>query len=52
VRTAGWAEVRGGVEAGDQVVVGGLERLYPNATVMATMVERRRGPPAGATDTR
>jgi len=52
VRTAGWAEVRGGVEAGEQVVVGGLERLYPNATVMVTVVERRRGPPAGATDTR
>jgi membrane fusion protein, multidrug efflux system len=52
VRTAGWAEVRGGVEAGDQVVVGGLERLYPNAAVMAKVVERRRGPPPGAADTR
>jgi len=29
VRTAGWAEVQSGVEAGDQVVVGGLERLFP-----------------------
>src|SRR6266481_6161864 len=39
VRTAGWAEVQSGVEAGDQVVVGGLERLFPNAPVMARVVE-------------
>jgi membrane fusion protein (multidrug efflux system) len=43
VRTAGWAEIHGGVEAGDQVVVGGLERLFPNAPVMARVVERHRG---------
>lgn len=43
VRTAGWAEVQSGVEAGDQVVVGGLERLFPNAPVMAQVVERHRG---------
>ncbi len=44
VRTAGWAEIQGGgVEAGDQVVVGGLERLFPNAPVMPQVVERRRG---------
>ncbi|MGH7606142.1 MAG: efflux RND transporter periplasmic adaptor subunit [Gemmatimonadales bacterium] len=43
VRTAGWAEVEGGVEPGDQVVVGGIERLFPGATVMAQVVERRRG---------
>jgi len=44
VRTAGWAEiVGGGIEAGDQVVVGGLERLFPNAPVMPQVVERRRG---------
>ena len=49
VRTAGWAEiVGGGVEAGDQVVVGGLERLFPGATVMAQVVERHRGAPAAA----
>ena len=49
VRTAGWAEiVGGGVEAGDQVVVGGLERLFPGATVMAQVVERKRGTPAAA----
>jgi membrane fusion protein, multidrug efflux system len=44
VRTAGWAEILGGgVEAGDQVVVGGAERLFPAAKVMAQPVERRRG---------
>jgi membrane fusion protein (multidrug efflux system) len=46
VRTAGWAEIHGGVDAGDQVVVGGLERLFPNAPVMARVVERHRGAPA------
>jgi membrane fusion protein (multidrug efflux system) len=52
VRTAGWAEIQGGgVEAGDQVVVGGLERLFPGATVMAQVVERRRGAPTGAEST-
>jgi membrane fusion protein (multidrug efflux system) len=49
VRTAGWAEILGGgVEPGDQVVVGGIERLFPGATVMAQVVERRRGAPAPA----
>lgn len=49
VRTAGWAELQGGaVEAGDQVVVGGIERLFPGAPVMAQVVERRRGAPGGA----
>ena len=47
VRTAGWAEIQGGVVAGDQVVVGGLERLFPNAPVMARVVERHRGAPTG-----
>jgi len=51
VRTAGWAEVLGGVEAGDQVVVGGAERLFPGAKVMAQVVERRRGQPTGAEST-
>jgi membrane fusion protein, multidrug efflux system len=46
VRTAGWAEiVGGGIEAGDQVVVGGLERLFPGAPVMPQVVERQRGAP-------
>src|SRR5437867_11790603 len=47
VRTAGWAEIEGGVVAGDQEVVGGLERLFPNAPVMARVVERHRGAPTG-----
>ena len=50
VRTAGWAEVQG-VEAGDSVVVGGGERLFPSAPVMARVVERRRGPPAAQEST-
>src|SRR5213594_1582393 len=51
VRTTGWAEVQSGVEAGDQVVVGGLERLFPNAPVMARVVERHRGAPTGQEST-
>jgi membrane fusion protein (multidrug efflux system) len=52
VRTAGWAEIQGGgVEAGDQVVVGGAERLFPGASVMAQVVERHRGAPTGAEST-
>jgi membrane fusion protein (multidrug efflux system) len=52
VRTAGWAEIiGGGVDAGDQVVVGGAERLFPGAKVMAQVVERRRGQPTGAEST-
>src|SRR5256885_5050403 len=51
VRTAGWAEVQSGVEAGDQVVVGGLERLFPNAPVMARVGERHPGAPAGPEST-
>ena len=46
VRTAGWAEIQSGVEAGDSVVVGGAERLFPTAPVMARLVERRRGAPS------
>jgi len=51
VRTAGWAEVQSGVDAGDQVVVGGLERLFPNAPVMPKVVERHRGVPTGQEST-
>ena len=51
VRTAGWAEIRAGVDAGDQVVVGGLERLFPGAPVMAQVVERHRGAPTGQEST-
>ncbi len=51
VRTAGWAEIQGGVEAGDSVAVGGGERLFPTAPVMARLVERRRGVPTGQEST-
>jgi len=40
VRTPGFVEILTGVEAGEQVVVGGLERLSDGAPVMATVVER------------
>jgi len=43
VRTAGWVEVTSGVAAGDSVVVGGTMMLFPGATLMAQVVERRRG---------
>src|SRR6266550_1773682 len=51
VRTAGWAEVQSGVEAGDSVVVGGGERLFPSAPVMARLVERHRGTPGAQEST-
>jgi membrane fusion protein (multidrug efflux system) len=51
VRTAGWAEVISGVNAGDTVVVGGAERLFPGAKLMAQVVDRRRGQPTGAEST-
>lgn len=41
IRTPGFVEVRTGVEEGEQVVVGGQERLAEGAPVNATMVERR-----------
>lgn len=40
VRTPGFVEVRSGVAAGEQVVVGGQERLGPGAPVMARVVSR------------
>jgi len=33
------------------VVVGGAERLFPGASVMAQVVERHRGAPAGVEST-
>jgi len=43
VRTAGWVEIQpGSVDAGDSVVVGGAERLFPGANVMAQVVDRHR----------
>lgn len=41
VRTPGYVEIREGIDAGDQVVVGGSERLTPGAEVRATLQERR-----------
>jgi membrane fusion protein, multidrug efflux system len=40
VRTPGFVEVRTGVEAGEQVVVGGQERLAEGAPVAVTLVDR------------
>jgi membrane fusion protein (multidrug efflux system) len=40
VRTTGFVEIRSGVEVGDQVVVGGQERLFEGAGVNPTVVER------------
>ena len=44
VRTPGYVEIREGIQSGEQVVVGGSERLLPGAQVKATLQERR---PAG-----
>lgn len=40
VRTPGFVEARTGVEAGEQVVVGGQERLAEGAPVAVTLVDR------------
>jgi membrane fusion protein, multidrug efflux system len=45
VRTPGFVEARTGVQAGEQVVVGGQERLAEGAPVMAKVVDR--SPQAG-----
>ncbi len=42
VRTPGFVEVRSGVEAGEQVVVGGVAMLQDGAPVAPTVVERAR----------
>lgn len=41
VRTPGFVEVRKGIDVGDRVVVGGLDRLSEGATVKTTDVVRR-----------
>ena len=43
VRRPGFVEVTSGVIAGEQVVVGGAERLGPGAPVNPTVVERGKG---------
>jgi membrane fusion protein (multidrug efflux system) len=40
VRMPGFVEIKSGVDVGEQVVVGGLERLSEGAPVMPTVVER------------
>jgi membrane fusion protein (multidrug efflux system) len=40
VRMPGYVEIKSGVDVGEQVVVGGLERLAEGAPVMATVIER------------
>jgi membrane fusion protein (multidrug efflux system) len=42
VRTPGLVEVRSGVESGEQVVVGGQERLAEGAPVQAKVLDRSR----------
>ena len=44
VRTPGFVEITSGVDAGEQVVVGGLELLFPGAPVMARVVDRSPKP--------
>ncbi|HXI19550.1 MAG TPA: efflux RND transporter periplasmic adaptor subunit, partial [Gemmatimonadales bacterium] len=41
VRTVGEVEIQSGIEAGEQVVVGGLEMLQEGAPVSPTVVERK-----------
>jgi membrane fusion protein (multidrug efflux system) len=45
VRSPGFVEVRRGIDIGEQVVVGGLDRLFEGAEVTPTVVDRR---PQGA----
>ena len=44
VRTPGYVEITSGVDAGEQVVVGGLESLYPGAAVNPKVVDRTPKP--------
>jgi membrane fusion protein, multidrug efflux system len=44
VRTPGYVEITSGVDAGEQVVVGGLDLLYPGAAVMPRVVDRTPKP--------
>jgi membrane fusion protein (multidrug efflux system) len=50
VRTPGFVELRSGVDAGEQVVIGGLELLYPGAPVMPRVVDRTRPVPSEPTN--
>jgi membrane fusion protein (multidrug efflux system) len=44
VRTPGYVEITSGLDAGEQVVVGGVESLFPGAPVMARVVDRTPKP--------
>ena len=46
VRTPGWVEVKSGLEPGELVVIGGLERLVEGVAVQQTVVDRRSMPGA------
>lgn len=53
VRTPGFVEVASGVAAGEQVVTAGLQMLYPDAPLMARVVERAPpGAPAAGSPAR
>jgi hypothetical protein len=42
VRSPGFVEITDGVEAGDQVVVGGIEKMSEGAAVAPRVVERTK----------
>jgi membrane fusion protein (multidrug efflux system) len=46
VRTPGYVEIRSGIEAGEQVVVGGQVRLQPGMSATPIPVDRRLVEPA------
>lgn len=48
VRTPGYVEVTSGLEAGELVVVGGIDRLIEGAEVQSTVIDRRQERPASA----
>ncbi|OGU00643.1 MAG: hypothetical protein A2085_07225 [Gemmatimonadetes bacterium GWC2_71_10] len=48
MRTPGFVEITRGIQAGEQVVVGGLERLTEGMAVRPTVVQRRGDAPTGA----
>jgi multidrug efflux system membrane fusion protein len=47
VRTPGYVEIEKGVELGEQVVVGGTDRLQPGTEVKVAVVDRDPRRPAG-----
>jgi len=47
VRTPGYVEIDKGLELGEQVVVGGTDRLQPGTEVKVAVVDREPRRPAG-----